>query len=66
MIEEFGKTVEAIEDNCFEAPPVEKLFKKEEGERNIFAHKVCRKCDGFFPVIHSENMCDRVVVVVKS
>ncbi len=48
MIEEFGRTVEEIEDNRFNAPPVEKLFEKEEGERNIFAHKVCRNCDARF------------------
>ncbi len=38
----------SIENNRFTAPPTEKLFEKEEGERNIFAVRVCRNCDSRF------------------
>jgi len=45
MIEDFGRTIEAIEEGSFEAPPPERLKEKAEGERNIFAWKTCRNCD---------------------
>jgi hypothetical protein len=45
MIEDFGSVVEAIEDDRFRAPPPSRLKEKAEGERNIFAWKVCRNCD---------------------
>jgi len=45
MIESFGKTVEAIEQNHFAPPPTERLFSKDDGERNIFAVRVCLNCD---------------------
>ena len=48
MIEEFGRTVEDIENNRFSAPEVERLFEKGEGERNIFAVRICRNCDARF------------------
>jgi len=48
IIEQFGRTVEDIENNRFAAAPTEKLFEKEEGERNIFAVRVCRNCDARF------------------
>jgi len=48
MIEDFGRTVEDIENHRFTAPPVEKLTEKPEGERNIFAVRVCRNCDARF------------------
>ena len=48
MIEQFGETVEDIENNRFAAPPAERLFEKEDGERNIFAVRICRNCDARF------------------
>lgn len=48
MIAEFGTVVEAIEDKRFTPPPAERLKKKDEGEKNIFAHRTCRNCDARF------------------
>lgn len=48
MIHAFGETVEAIEENRFAPPPVERLTAQEPGERNIFAVRVCRNCDARF------------------
>ena len=45
MIEDFGRTVESIEEGRFEAPPPSRLKERAEGERNIFAWKTCRNCD---------------------
>jgi len=45
MIEDFGRVVEAIEEGRFEAPSPSRLMQRAEGERNIFAWKVCRNCD---------------------
>jgi hypothetical protein len=48
MIAEFGYAVENIENKRFSPPSVERLNKKDEGERNIFAVKTCRNCDARF------------------
>jgi hypothetical protein len=45
MIEQFGSTVEDIENHEFSAPPVERLYEKDDGGRSIFANRVCRNCD---------------------
>lgn len=45
MIDDFGRTVDAIEDHEFAAPGLEKLLEKEEGGRGVFATRVCRNCD---------------------
>jgi len=45
MIEQFGSTVEDIEHHEFAAPPVERLYEKDDGGRAIFANRICRNCD---------------------
>ena len=47
-IQDFGKTVDAIEDGLFFAPSQDKLQSKVPGTRTIFAVNVCRNCDARF------------------
>ena len=47
-IEDFGKVVDAIEENEFAAPPKGKLEKKIHGSERAFGVKVCGNCDARF------------------
>src|SRR6266487_530759 len=47
-IQDFGKTVDAIEDGLFFAPSQDKLQSKVPGTKTIFAVNVCRNCDARF------------------
>jgi PD-(D/E)XK nuclease superfamily protein len=47
-IQDFGETVDAIEDGRFYAPPQDKLQSKLPGTKTIFAVNVCRNCDARF------------------
>ncbi|WP_319559003.1 hypothetical protein [Marispirochaeta sp.] len=48
MIEEFGRTVEDIENKRFSAPPVQVLQQKNPGDKAAFAVHICRNCDARF------------------
>jgi hypothetical protein len=45
MIEDFGRTVEVIENHQYHAPPVVRLSERDESGRGNFATRVCRNCD---------------------
>ncbi len=47
-IENFAKTVDKIETNCFEPPSINVLAAKVEGTNTNFATRVCRNCDARF------------------
>lgn len=44
VVQEFGRTVDAIEDGVYSPPPVKRLREIEVGKRT-FATRVCRNCD---------------------
>ena len=46
-IEEFGRTVDNIEEGCFEPPPPERL-QEIVYENKTFAYRTCRQCDARF------------------
>ena len=50
LINSFGKTVDNIENNCFQPPPLSKLKEKAAGKSSHekFATRVCRNCDARF------------------
>jgi hypothetical protein len=48
MIDDFGSVVEKIEGKEFSPPPVNRLTRKDVGEKNIFAQRTCRNCDARF------------------
>lgn len=50
QVNDFGKTVDQIEESCFAPPPVSRLKQKAGGKnsREQFATRVCRNCDARF------------------
>lgn len=47
-IQDFGETVDRIENNEFQPPPVEHLQAKLPGSRSVFGRRICRRCDARF------------------
>lgn len=47
-IQDFGETVDRIENNEFQPPPVERLQAKLPGSRSVFGSRICRRCDARF------------------
>lgn len=48
MVEDFGRTVEDIENKRFSAPPVKELKAKNPGDQVAYAVRFCRNCDARF------------------
>ena len=44
-IEDFGRTIDEIEDGEFAPPPAERLSERDEGRNTLFASRVCNNCD---------------------
>ena len=44
-IDDFGRTIDDIEDGVFDPPPAERLSEREKGRDTLFASRVCNNCD---------------------
>jgi hypothetical protein len=47
-VDDFGRTIDAIEDGAFTPPPAERLSEREKGRDTLFATRVCNNCDARF------------------
>jgi len=60
IIQEFGETVDQIENHEFEPPAVDHLRERLAGMKTVFGVAICRNCDARFLLQLLPELCSGV------